>query len=52
MDVQQRSALPVALSADGPYFHQNWEGMPQTTATISSGMNALRLPAFFENVGH
>merc|ERR1712056_86383 len=38
--------------ADGPYFHQEWEGMIQTTPSISGGMNALRLPAFFENLGH
>merc|ERR1712178_519779 len=38
--------------ADGPYFHQKWEGMKQTTPIISGGMNALRLPAFFENLGH
>merc|ERR1719282_2237188 len=35
--------------ADGPYYHQPWEGMKQTTPIISGGMNALRLPAFFEN---
>merc|ERR1712127_423388 len=39
-------------AADGPYYHQKWEGMPQTTPIISGGMNALRLPAFFENLGH
>merc|ERR1712122_429468 len=38
--------------ADGPYYHQEWEGMVQTTPIISGGMNALRLPAFFENLGH
>mgnify|MGYP000240830681 CR=1 FL=1 len=38
--------------ADGPYYHQEWQGMPQTTPIISGGMNALRLPAFFENLGH
>jgi ribulose-bisphosphate carboxylase large chain len=38
--------------ADGPYFHQEWEGMIQTTPIISGGMNALRLPAFFENLSH
>merc|ERR1712039_336638 len=37
--------------ADGPYYHQEWEGMKQTTPIISGGMNALRLPAFFENLG-
>ena len=39
-------------AADGPYYHQPWEGMKQTTPIISGGMNALRLPAFFENLGH
>jgi len=39
-------------AADGPYYHQTWEGMKQTTPIISGGMNALRLPAFFENLGH
>jgi len=38
--------------ADGPYYRQEWEGMIQTTPIISGGMNALRLPAFFENLGH
>merc|ERR1711972_684551 len=38
--------------ADGPYYHQEWEGMKQTTPIIFGGMNALRLPAFFENLGH
>jgi len=38
--------------ADGPYYRQTWEGMKQTTPIISGGMNALRLPAFFENLGH
>merc|ERR1719215_1598254 len=38
--------------ADGPYYHQTWEGMKQTTPIISGGMNALRLPAFFENSSH
>lgn len=39
-------------SADGPYFHQEWEGMNPTTPIISGGMNALRIPGFFENLGH
>merc|ERR1712232_1427548 len=38
--------------ADGPYYTQEWEGMKQTTPIISGGMNALRLPAFFQNLGH
>ena len=39
-------------SADGPYFHQEWQGMNATTAIISGGMNSLRIPGFFENLGH
>ena len=39
-------------SADGPYYHQEWAGMNPTTPIISGGMNALRMPGFFENLGH
>ncbi len=39
-------------SADGPFFHQEWQGMKPTTPIISGGMNALRLPGFLENLGH
>jgi ribulose-bisphosphate carboxylase large chain len=39
-------------SADGPFYHQEWEGMNPTTPIISGGMNALRMPGFFENLGH
>ena len=39
-------------SADGPFFHQEWQGMRPTTPIISGGMNALRLPGFFANLGH
>lgn len=38
--------------ADGPYYQQDWLGMKPTTAIISGGMNALRLPGFFSNLGH
>ena len=38
--------------AQGPYYEQEWEGMIQTTPIISGGLNALRLPAFFGNLGH
>ncbi|KAF0138757.1 MAG: cbbM, partial [Rhodospirillaceae bacterium] len=38
--------------ADGPFFHQNWRGFKATTPIISGGMNALRLPGFFTNLGH
>ena len=36
----------------GPFFYQKWNGMKPTTPIISGGMNALRLPGFFENLGH
>jgi ribulose-bisphosphate carboxylase large chain len=39
-------------SADGPYYHQEWYGMNPTTPIISGGMNALRIPGFFSNLGH
>lgn len=39
-------------SADGPFYHQEWHGMNPTTPIISGGMNALRMPGFFENIGH
>ncbi len=39
-------------SCQGPFFHQEWYGMKPTTPIISGGMNALRLPGFFENLGH
>jgi ribulose-bisphosphate carboxylase large chain len=39
-------------SVTGPYFHQEWNGLKPTTPIISGGMNALRIPGFFENLGH
>lgn len=39
-------------AAPGPYFHQDWNGMNPTTPIISGGMNALRMPGFFANLGH
>ncbi|MEW5944018.1 MAG: ribulose-bisphosphate carboxylase [Pseudomonadota bacterium] len=38
--------------AMGLYFNQPWWGMKATTPIISGGMNALRLPGFFDNLGH
>lgn len=38
--------------AQGPVYFQKWYGMKPTTSIISGGMNALRLPGFFENLGH
>lgn len=38
--------------ADGHYYRQDWQGMKATTPIISGGMNALRLPGFFDNLGH
>ena len=37
---------------DGPSYTQEWYGMKPTTPIISGGMNALRMPGFFENLGH
>jgi ribulose-bisphosphate carboxylase large chain len=39
-------------SAEGPFFHQDWLGILPTTPIISGGMNALRVPGFFDNLGH
>ncbi|HFC00319.1 MAG TPA: ribulose-bisphosphate carboxylase [Phaeodactylibacter sp.] len=39
-------------SVQGPIYHQEWLGMKPTTPIISGGMNALRMPGFFENIGH
>lgn len=39
-------------SVDGPLYHQEWHGMNPTTPIISGGMNALRIPGFFDNLGH
>jgi len=36
----------------GPVYFQKWYGMKPTTPIISGGMTALRLPGFFENLGH
>jgi ribulose-bisphosphate carboxylase large chain len=35
----------------GPVYFQKWYGMKPTTPIISGGMNALRLPGFFQNLG-
>ena len=37
--------------ADGPY-HQTREGVTETTPIILGGLSALRLPGFFEQLGH
>jgi len=39
-------------AAEGPVYYQEWLGMKPTTPIISGGMNALRLPGFFQNLGH
>jgi ribulose-bisphosphate carboxylase large chain len=39
-------------SAPGPFYRQEWLGMNPTTPIISGGMNALRMPGFFKNLGH
>ncbi len=38
--------------AEGPYYQQEWLGMNPTTPIISGGMNAIRIPGFFQNLGH
>jgi ribulose-bisphosphate carboxylase large chain len=38
--------------AMGTHYNQQWLGMKATTPIISGGMNALRLPGFFDNLGH
>ena len=39
-------------AAEGPVYYQEWLGMRPTAPIISGGMNALRLPGFFKNLGH
>lgn len=36
----------------GPIYYQEWHGMKPTAPIVSGGMNALRLPGFFKNLGH
>jgi hypothetical protein len=51
--VSKTRAQPGHLDdAQGLVAHvtERLQGMPQTTPIISGGMNALRLPAFFENL--
>lgn len=38
--------------AMGLFYKQDWQSMKATTPIISGGMNALRLPGFFDNLGH
>jgi ribulose-bisphosphate carboxylase large chain len=38
--------------AQGPVYFQKWDGIKATTPIVSGGMNALRLPGFFSNLGH
>jgi ribulose-bisphosphate carboxylase large chain len=38
--------------AEGSHYRQEWLGMKACTPIISGGMNALRLPGFFANLGH
>ncbi len=39
-------------SVMGTHFHQDWQQMKSCTPIVSGGMNALRLPGFFDNLGH
>ena len=38
--------------ADGLIYRQDWYGLKPSSPIISGGMNALRLPRFFDNLGH
>ena len=38
--------------SQGLFYKQGWLSMKPTTPIISGGMNALRLPGFFDNLGH
>ncbi|MCW2273475.1 ribulose-bisphosphate carboxylase [Rhodoblastus acidophilus] len=49
---KNQAFMLVQDSADGPFYHQEWLGMNPTTPIISGGMNALRMPGFFDNLGH
>ena len=51
-DKMERDASVLQDEADGIHYQQEWEGVKLTAPIISGGMNALRLPAFFENLGH
>jgi len=51
-DDRQMAYMIERDSVDGPYYHQEWRGMLPTTPIISGGMNALRIPGFFDNLGH
>merc|ERR1711963_947080 len=44
--------LSRVIGASGIHVGTMSFGMMETTPIISGGMNALRLPAFFENLGH
>jgi ribulose-bisphosphate carboxylase large chain len=39
-------------ACQGPVYFQEWYGMKPTAPIVSGGMNALRLPGFFRNLGH
>ncbi|MBK9408259.1 MAG: ribulose-bisphosphate carboxylase [Gemmatimonadetes bacterium] len=52
---QDDRAIAYIIERDeyqGPAYYQKWYGMKPTTPIISGGMNALRLPAYFANLGH
>ncbi len=49
---KQIAEMIVQNEAQGPAYAQDWLGMKPTTPIISGGMNALRIPGFFENLGH
>ena len=39
-------------ACQGPVYYQDWHGMKPTVPIVSGGLNALRLPALFANLGH
>lgn len=51
-DDKQIAYMIERHECQGPVYFQNWHGMKPTAPIISGGMNALRLPGFFENLGH
>ena len=50
---RRRQVIAYMIERDecqGPVYFQKWYGMKATTPIISGGMNALRLPGFFQNL--
>ena len=47
-----KANLGQVLSEASEQYPEEWQGVAENTPIISSGMNALRLPALFEQLGH